>query len=57
MSKTPTNQVRPAHARPMTDEELEAQAIAELERMERARNAKRSSYKPKRRGQYENSRR
>jgi len=42
-----------AHMRPMTEEELEAQAIRELERLERARNAKRSGYQPKQRRCYE----
>jgi len=41
-----------AHMRPMTEEELEAQAIRELERLERARNAKRSGYQPKQRRRY-----
>jgi len=41
---------RPVHMPPLTDEEMERQAIAELERMGRALNAKRSGYKPKRRG-------
>uniref|UniRef100_I2PZY0 Uncharacterized protein n=1 Tax=Desulfovibrio sp. U5L TaxID=596152 RepID=I2PZY0_9BACT len=50
MNTTPMNQARPVHMPPMTDEELEAQAIRELERMQRARDAKRSGYKPKRRG-------
>ncbi len=43
---------RPVHMRPMTEEELEAEAIAELERIERARNRKKSGYRPKRRGAY-----
>ena len=52
MSATQTEQARPAHLPPKTDEELEAQAIRELERLERARNAKRSGYKPRRRRAY-----
>ena len=37
---------------PKTEAELEAEAIRELERMERALNAKKSGYKPKRRRGY-----
>jgi hypothetical protein len=44
---------RPVHMPPMTEAELEAEAIRELERMERALNAKKSNYRPKRRGRYE----
>lgn len=47
---------RPASMQPMTEEELEAQAIRELERLERAKNRKRSGYTPKRRGQYADNR-
>lgn len=47
MNATQTPQSRHVHMRPMTEEELEAQAIRELERMERALNAKKSGYKPK----------
>lgn len=50
MNTTPMNQARPVHMRPMTEEELEREAIRELERMERALNAKKSGYRPKRRG-------
>lgn len=49
---------RPVHMPSMTEAELEAEleaeAIRELERIERALNAKRSNYRPKRRGRYEN---
>lgn len=47
-----TMQIQPArsaHLLPMTDEELEREAIRELERMERSLNQKRSGYQPKRR--------
>jgi hypothetical protein len=50
MNTMPTNTTQPVHMRPMTEEELEREAIRELERMQRALNAKRSGYKPKRRG-------
>ena len=53
---TSTNQTCPAHLPPMTDEELEREAIAELERMERALNRKKSDYQTKRRGRYEDRR-
>ncbi len=46
-------EARPVHMLPMTEAELEAEAIRELERMGRALNAKRSNYRPKRRGRYE----
>ncbi|PSH02668.1 MAG: hypothetical protein CXZ00_16270 [Acidobacteria bacterium] len=36
----------------VSETELEREAIRDLERLERARNAKRSGYTPKRRGQY-----
>jgi hypothetical protein len=36
----------------MTAEEMEREAIRELERLERARNRKRSGFVPKRRGGY-----
>jgi hypothetical protein len=52
MSAAQTQQARPAHLPPMTDEELERDAIRELERMERALNAKKSGYKPRRRRNY-----
>ena len=52
MNRTPTQQPRPVHMSPLTDAELEAEAIAELERMERALNAKKSGYKPRRRRAY-----
>ncbi len=45
-------EVRPVHMPPMTEAELEAEAIRELERLERARNRKRSGFVPKRRGAY-----
>lgn len=45
-----TVEARPVHMPPLSDAELEAEAIRELERMERALNAKKSGYKPKRRG-------
>lgn len=48
--KTPRSEACPVHMPPLTDAELEARAIADLERMQRARDAKRSGYKPKRRG-------
>ncbi|EHJ47076.1 hypothetical protein DFW101_1065 [Solidesulfovibrio carbinoliphilus subsp. oakridgensis] len=38
----------------MTEEELEARSIRELERMQQTRDAKRSGYTPRRRGRYEN---
>ena len=47
-----TVEVRPVHMLPLTDEEMERQAIAELERMGRALSAKKSGYKPKRRRGY-----
>jgi len=53
MNTSQTQQSRPVHMRPLTEAELEAQAIRELERMERARNAKRSGYQPKQRRCYE----
>jgi hypothetical protein len=37
---------------PLTDAELEAEAIRELERLQRARDAKRSDFQPKRRWRY-----
>lgn len=40
---------QPCPLPPQTEAELEIQAIRELETMERARNAKRSGYAPKRR--------
>jgi len=40
----------PVQMPPQTDAELEAQAIAELECMQRARDAKRSNYRLKPRG-------
>lgn len=52
MNTTSMNSGRPAGMRPLTDEELEAQAIRELEALGRKLNAKRSDYTPKRRGQY-----
>jgi hypothetical protein len=52
MIATQTQQARPTHMPPKTDEELERDAIRELERMQRARDAKRSGYKPKRRRNY-----
>lgn len=55
MSATQTQQARSVLMRPMTEEELEREAIRELERMQRARDAKRSGYRPKRRGRYENT--
>jgi hypothetical protein len=55
MNTTPTNQARPVNARQMTEEELEAQAIAWCNRISRKLDNKRS--KTKGRGQYENSRR
>lgn len=48
--KMPKSEARPVHMPPLTDAELEARAIADLERMQRARDAKRSGYKPKCRG-------
>lgn len=42
----------PVHMPSMTEAELEAEAIRELERMERALNAKKSNYGPKRRRAY-----
>ena len=53
MNATQTQQARPIHMPTKSDAELKAEAIAELERMERARNAKKSGYKPKRRGGYD----
>ncbi len=53
MNTMPTQEARPIHMPPKSDAELEAEAITELERMERARNAKKSGYKPKRRGGYD----
>ncbi|EFL51837.1 conserved hypothetical protein [Solidesulfovibrio fructosivorans JJ]] len=40
------------NAKAKSDAELEAEAIRELERMERALNAKKSGYRPKRRRAY-----
>ncbi len=40
----------PMHMPPQSEAELETEAIRELERMERALSAKKSGYKPKRRG-------
>ncbi|WP_428558893.1 MAG: hypothetical protein ACP59X_12875 [Solidesulfovibrio sp. DCME] len=54
MSATQTQQAQPVHLPPKSDEEMEREAIRELERMERALNAKRSNYRPKRRGRYAN---
>lgn len=52
MNRTPAQQPRPVHMSPKSDAELEAEAIRELERMERALNAKKSGYKPRRRRAY-----
>jgi len=52
MSATQSQQTRPVHMPPLTEAELEAQAIRELERMQRARDAKKSGYKPRRRRNY-----
>lgn len=49
MNTAQENLARPAPMRPLSEEEVEAQAIRELERLERTRNAKRSGYAPKRR--------
>lgn len=54
MNTTPTNQARLVHAQPITEEELEAQAIKWCEKKGRALDRKKSGYTPKRRGQYEN---
>ncbi len=43
---------RPVHKPPLSDTELEAEAIRELERMERALSAKKSGFKPRRRRAY-----
>ncbi len=53
MTAIQTRQTRPVHMPPKSEAELEAEAIRELERMERALNAKKSNYRPKRRGRYE----
>jgi hypothetical protein len=42
---------------PKSDAELEAEAIAELERLGRALERKKSNYRPKRRGGYATGRR
>lgn len=52
MNMTTTNQARPIYMRPLTDEELEREAIRELEALGRKLNAKRSGYQPKRRREY-----
>lgn len=50
---TPLNptmqQGRPVHMPPLSEAELEAQAIVELERMGRALERKKSNHKPQRR--------
>jgi hypothetical protein len=57
MNATQTQQARPIHMPPKSDAELEAEALAWCEKMEGKLSKKKSNYKPKRRGQYENSRR
>lgn len=52
MSATQRQQPRPVHMPPLSEAELEAEAILELERMERALNAKKSGYRPRRRRVY-----
>ncbi|UJX41102.1 hypothetical protein K9F62_20890 [Desulfovibrio sp. JY] len=49
-------QGRQVHMPPKTEAELEAEAIRELEHMERALNAKKSNNGPKRWGRYEDRR-
>ncbi len=43
-------EARPVHMRPLTDEELEAEAIRWCERMGRKLSAKKSNSKPRRYG-------
>ncbi len=48
MNRTPTRPARPVHMPPLSEAELEAQAIAWCEKLSRKLDTKRS--KPKRRG-------
>ena len=52
MARIETNDAaaRPDHMPPMTEAELEAEAVNWCERMGRALDRKKSGYKPKRRG-------
>ena len=52
MSATQTQQARHVYMPTKTDEELEREAIAELERMGRALERKKSNYRPRRRRAY-----
>ncbi len=52
MIATQTQQPRTVPMATKTEAELEAEAIRELERMQRARDAKKSGYRPKRRRAY-----
>jgi len=49
MNRTPTRPARPVHMPPLSEAELEAEAIRELERMGRALERKKSNSKPRRR--------
>jgi len=53
MNTSQTQQSRPVHMLPKTDEELEAEALAWCEKMEDKLSKKKSNYKPKRRGGYD----
>ena len=59
MARIETNDAatRPERVPPRTEAELEAEAVRWCERMGSKLNAKKSNYRPKSRGQYENSRR
>lgn len=52
MNSSTISQPRPVHMPLKPEEELEREAIRELERMERALNRKKSGYKPRRRRAY-----
>ncbi len=52
MNTTPANLARPVHMPPKTEAELEAEAIRELERMERSLNRKKNGDKPRHRRAY-----
>lgn len=49
MSAIQKQQARPAHMQPLTEEELEREALAWCERMEGKFQKKKSNYTPKRR--------